>query len=352
MWIEKTKSGLRAVERYKVNGKWKRLTVPIEKDTPQARRRAMEALEEKSKATTQDATDTPLNRLAELYLEKKDCRESTRISLRGQFKNVYKIIDPETSIKELTSRSVRRMFLTSDLPPQTVNRAMAAFRTFASWLSDLEYTEENIGSKLTPIKYLTKEKDPETLYLEPDRLKDILSNLSGMPYYMTRFLALTGLRIGEAAALTTEDLDERYIHITKAYSDHSHTITAPKNPTSVRDIYVQPELRELLSEYLEWRRLDMMAYGIRPATLFYSRTGTIYQERYYRAVLHKFGVHPHMLRHTHVALLAEQGMTLEAIARRLGHSGTAITRKVYYHVTEKQKAKDEKAMEAIRIFCH
>jgi integrase len=56
-----------------------------------------------------------------------------------------------------------------------------------------------------------------------------------------------------------------------------------------------------------------------------------------------------MLRHTHVALLAEQGMSLEAIARRLGHDGTQTTKKVYYHVTEKQKQKDEEKMASIRI---
>jgi hypothetical protein len=42
-------------------------------------------------------------------------------------------------------------------------------------------------------------------------------------------------------------------------------------------------------------------------------------------------------------------MSLEAIARRIGHNGTETTRAVYYHVTQKQREKDEQAMAAVRI---
>ena len=60
-------------------------------------------------------------------------------------------------------------------------------------------------------------------------------------------------------------------------------------------------------------------------------------------------VTPHIFRHTHTALLAEQGVTLDAIARRLGHADSTITKSVYYHVTKKQRQKDEAALAAVRI---
>ena len=167
---------------------------------------------------------------------------------------------------------------------------------------------------------MTARKKIRNLYLEQKQLKNLLDQLNGkdqMAYYMTRFLALTGMRIGEASALTPEDVGDKYISITKAYDNMTYTVSVPKTKTSIRQIYIQPELRELLNEYLKWRNLDMMAYGLRPPTLFYSRRGGYYIERLYNRALPP-GIHPHMLRHTHVALLAEQGMSLEAIARRLG----------------------------------
>ena len=42
-------------------------------------------------------------------------------------------------------------------------------------------------------------------------------------------------------------------------------------------------------------------------------------------------------------------LSLEAIARRIGHKGTATTKAVYYHVTEKQRQKDEEKMAQIKL---
>ena len=49
---------------------------------------------------------------------------------------------------------------------------------------------------------------------------------------------------------------------------------------------------------------------------------------------------PHTLRHTHVSLLAEAGVPLETISRRLGHSGSKVTKEVYLHVTKRLEEQD------------
>ena len=349
MWIEKTKSGsLRAVERYLIDGKYKRVSVPISRDTAQARRAAQEELSKRMRASVCPTADKSLYEAIRDYLTTKECRESTRKYLEAEFRSIKDIME-DMPMSSLTPGFIKRAFTLWNKSPNVVNRAIIAFRTFSKWCYELEYTETDLGARLSLIKTMEKEKDPEELYLEADQLRSILDNLSGMPYYFTQFLALTGCRIGEACALTLEDVDEKYIHISKSFSDHTGEVTLPKNKSSIRDIYIQPELADLLHEYRQWRALNIMALGILPKTLFYSRTGTIYQERYYRNVLYKLGTHPHALRHTHVALLAEQGIPLDVIARRLGHSGTATTRKVYYHVTQKQKEKDEAAIAKVHI---
>lgn len=349
MWIEKTKTGLRLVDRIKVNGTTKRVSTSLEKDTPQAIRRARERLLEKSRENTQPITEMRLKEAVEDYLSlKTDCKASTIIDLRNQFKNAYLLLgDPK--LGELSSAMLRRAFFKAEKPPQTINRCIRAMRTFCSWCVDMEYLTENPMRNIKPLKEIKAEKSPEELYLEADKLQDLLDHLHDIPYYLTRFLALTGCRIGEALALLPEDIGDKYITINKSFYENSHQVTTPKNSSSIRQVFIQPELREMLNEFLHWRQIDIMAHGIRPKTLFYAHTGGYYRERYYRLLLHPHGVHPHMLRHTHVALLAEQGMTLEAIARRIGHNGTEITRRVYYHVTEKQKEKDECVMASIRI---
>lgn len=46
---------------------------------------------------------------------------------------------------------------------------------------------------------------------------------------------------------------------------------------------------------------------------------------------------PHSLRHTHTSLLAEAGVGLEEIMKRLGHTDYSTTRQVYLPVTKNIK---------------
>ena len=352
-WIEKTSSGgLRLVERVTdATGKQRRVTVPLEKDTPRARKAAENELFEKMRHISTPLTEMSLNQAVEEYFRIKKCRESTKTAQKTILKRAVEILGADTSLSALSHGTVMRAFLLSDFKAHTLNQTIGMFKTFSKWLYNMEYTSIDVGDRLQKVKDDRPEKDPESLYLEQKQLKNLLDQLNGkdqMAYYMTRFLALTGMRIGEASALTPEDVGDKYISITKAYDNMTYTVSVPKTKTSIRQIYIQPELRELITEFMKWRNLDMMAYGLRPPTLFYSRRGGYYIERLYNRALPP-GIHPHMLRHTHVALLAEQGMSLEAIARRLGHDGTQTTKKVYYHVTEKTKKKDEEKMAQIRL---
>lgn len=58
---------------------------------------------------------------------------------------------------------------------------------------------------------------------------------------------------------------------------------------------------------------------------------------------------PHALRHTHASLLLEKGMSVDAIARRLCHGDSRVTKEIYLHVTDKLKKEDNKTLEKIKI---
>lgn len=352
MWQEKLKNGsLRLVDRVKVGGKVRRVSVPLDKDTPQALRRATEALLEKTRQIAhreEKSAQIGLYGAIDDYIDLKDCRESTKMTVTSELKHAKDLFG-DVPLVTLTPALIRRTFYKSNLKISVVNRTLKHFKAFLRWAVEMEYIDANPAEHVRPMKDDKPDPDPSTLYLEPDALKALLSNLHGMSYYVTRFLALTGMRIGEASALTVEDVGEKYIGVTKSYSCNSYQVTAPKNASSNRDVFIQPELQELLTEYLKWRNLDLMARGIRPKTLFYNARGEIYSERNYADTIRPYGAHPHILRHTHVALLAEQGMSLEAIARRIGHRGTGTTRAVYYHATQKQRQKDEETMARIKI---
>lgn len=347
-WIDKTASGtLRLRERFQIDGKWKCISVPLEKDTPQARRKASEALEEKKKVILRPVEQKSLKSLMELYEAKKICKASSRKNTQNSLNGIYKIIGEVP----LDPAQINHKVMESNVKASTINNYLVIFRAFCRWCFKYGYLTEEIASRIVNIPDQKVKKDPDLKYLEKEELAAALDQLSGMYFYLSKFLVLTGCRIGEATALTLDDIDQDYVHVTRTLDEHGSR--SAKTRSSVRDVSIQPELSDLIKEYKQWRLLYMMSKGFRTDLLFFNTRGNhILRNEYNRALGRIKGpkhIHAHMFRHTHVALLAEQGIPLEVISRRLGHEDSRITKEIYFHVTEKMKQKDAEMIAKVRI---
>lgn len=348
MWIDQTKSGtLRMRERFKIDGKWQYVSVPLEKDTPQARRRATEALEEKKNAILHPTAKKPVKSLMELYMSKKDCRPSTMANVKRGLIEIYKVIGEMPMDPAL----INQKLLEYQKKPCTVNLYLRQFRAFLRWCFRYGYIAEDIAPRIVDIPDKVQKKDPDLKYLERDELAAALDQMSGMYLYLSKFLVLSGCRIGEAVALTMEDLDQEYIHVTKTYTEFG--IGEPKTMASRRDVSIQKDLADLLEEYKRWRLLYMVSRGIRTDLLFFSIHGNHIRRNEFSRALNRIQspkhIHAHMFRHTHVAILAEQGIPLDVISRRLGHEDSRITKDIYFHVTKQLKQKDAEIMANVKI---
>ena len=198
------------------------------------------------------------------------------------------------------------------------------------------------------------------LYLEKSELKKFLDEAKkdtrNFPFYMaTVIMAYTGMRIGEVMALQWEDIDmeNKVIHVRKDMfipNSNSYILQTPKTKTSVRDITISDTLIKEIKEY----RKKYLAFKMRSKTwdnigYNFVLTSVRFPGRMFgphavnswmitickRACMEK--INPHMLRHTHVSLLAESGVPLAVIKERLGHSSSVITEQIYLHVTKHQK---------------
>ena len=348
MWTEETKNGFRLVDRVKINGKTCRVSVPMARNTPQALRQAQGALLDKISMKERGIKERRFSGLVDAYIGQKEIKPSTELNIRTTLKSVSVILD-DPYVSGLTSQRIRNAFLESGKSPITLNYYMTILRPFLAWSYECGYIDSEITLK--PFKVRREKLPSSDLYLEPGELAEVLSQLKGMQYWICRFLALTGCRIGEAAGLTLSDIKDKYIEIRRTC--WRGEMLPPKSADSVRDVFIQDELREMLSQYMEWRRVYMMTTGIRTDLLFFSRHGNPAYHFYLNNQLKKIDIgknlHPHIFRHTHTALLAEQGVSLEAISRRLGHADSRITKEVYFHVTEKMKEKEEATIKEVRI---
>ena len=55
----------------------------------------------------------------------------------------------------------------------------------------------------------------------------------------------------------------------------------------------------------------------------------------------------HIFRHTHISKLAEIGVPLHVIQRRVGHASEKITREIYLHITNKMKSDTKDLLELL-----
>lgn len=151
--------------------------------------------------------------------------------------------------------------------------------------------------------------------------------------YRCLFLTLyyTGMRLGEALALTPSDVDfdNLEISITKTLPSGKERIpTTPKTEGSNRIIAIPSFLGEEIQDFINAR------YGIGSDDFIFPAAGQTVRERFYKYVA-KAGVkliRVHDLRHSHVALLIELNYQPLLIAERLGHDNVQTTLNTYSHL--------------------
>lgn len=156
-------------------------------------------------------------------------------------------------------------------------------------------------------------------------------------FYAFEMLYWCGLREGELLALTPADFDleNGNVSITKSYQrlHGEDVITDPKTPKSVRVVSMPPSLVEEMREYIG------SFYGIQPDDRLFEFTKYFLHHEMDRgskeAGVKRIRIHD--LRHSHVSLLINMGVSVEAIADRVGHESISITYRYAHLFPSKQQ---------------
>ena len=365
MWTEKTKNGkYKHVERYTdpVTGKEKKVSITTEKNTAQARKTAQRALLVKidNLLDARTISNITLSELREKWLndKRRTWKESSYGSEKRNSRKVVEMLGENCIANNLTARYVREHITSLDEDLSLANGRISVFKRMITWGFKNDYiSDKSYLDKLEKVATSTEtEEDIEEKYLESDEVTKLIKGMKKEPWItLTRFLVLTGLRIGEAFSLTAADIDlkNRHIYIISNYDYINKLTDTPKTPSSKRRVYIQDELLDFARELKKEALANKLIYG---SDLIFQRKGKplVYESYHYQlsTVSQKTlgrKITPHTLRHTHTSLLAEQGVDIETISRRLGHEDSQITRKIYLHVTKKMRKRDEMQVQSIRI---
>ncbi|MCY3078557.1 site-specific integrase [Aerococcus sp. JJEM-2022b] len=211
-------------------------------------------------------------------------------------------------------------------------------------------------AELPAVKYIT---DNNIVYYTKEELKTVLEALEKYApykwYVFFRILAYTGLRRGEALALTWEDIifHNSQLVINKNLTEGTDGlyVSNPKTLSSVRTISIDSETIKVLRRWKLKQAQEFLQLGIRVRNhnqLIFTQTekNEVINLTTPRNFFHKFCkkyklkfLKIHGFRHTHCSLLFEAGVPMNDVKERLGHSDIKTTMNIYAHVTPDSRKK-------------
>lgn len=276
-----------------------------------------------------------------------------RISLRSIIE-----ITGDAYLDNMTAGFVRKKFIASGRENRTLNGFLKIFKTFWLWCyrNDLVHSRE-VFDKLTPFQDTPKKERIQDKFLETDEMNRLLDAMTERRHFLiTRFLLLSGLRIGEFVALDKNDVRGDYIHVTRTYDANNKVLTDAKTFDSKRDVFIQSELREVVEEIRQYTKWQAQVCGYDSMVFFPDVDGGRFKYYTYSNYLREVServlnrrISPHALRHSHCSMLAKAGVPLEEISARLGHSDSRITREIYLHRMKEQKEQANRQLDALHL---
>jgi integrase len=223
-------------------------------------------------------------------IETLPIRKKTRANYRSALKNHIKPFLGEKKVHEITRQDVQKVI--KPLSPQTAHTVLAVLKTLYREAEDQGLIEYPPTLKVkAPTKIIRHRK----FITFPD-----LEKLDFGKYNtQIRFMALHGVRWGEAVVLTCDDVRNGRVYINK--SVHGSV----KSQSGVRSV---PQVSE---------------FALFPKT-----------PRPLRKVLDPHEITIHSLRHTYAYFLKSNGVHVTTAQKLLGHSDPRVTMAVYTRVLD------------------
>ncbi|MBO7169618.1 MAG: site-specific integrase, partial [Clostridia bacterium] len=281
----------------------------------------------------------PFVRYAEQYLAFQEGRikESSRYDIRSRLKNHICPFFGKTPIKDITPLMISEW--EKSLSRFSFGYKKTLFSTFGAVLSYAERYHDIINVMRKVEKPRRIEAKKEMQIYTPKEFEAFLAcveNPEHALFFHTLFV--TGMRLGEALALSWQDVDltERTIRVRKNISRKVHdegktyAVLTPKNAQSDRRIPIPV----FLAEKLKKRKKEQGAGGSflfgKDRPLSASTLTRAIEEAAEKAGVKRIRIHD--FRHSCASLLLHKKVNIVAVSRLLGHASVTQTLNTYGHM--------------------
>ena len=380
MWMEELPNGkFKYFERYKdpYTEKLKKVSVTLEKKTPQARNQAAILLQEKINKKLEDKNKNISDiTFKELYDEFEDnwkngVRESTIYAANHVKNEIFNQIEGDYLVRNIDRRLLQKVIdqlIKDGRSRNYTSKIKFKLNQIMKYALRMNYINSNemlfveLPRKITTSDDLKKKR---TKYLDQKEFNLFIKTLQKealRDYRLNKYiriakvLFLTGMRYGELAALSyKEDIDfsKKTIHIRHTYDFRLKKRTAPKTAKSDRIITAPQKVLDIIKEQI----LENTKNGFDTDSIFINTLGEPITSARVIIPLKNHGkklgidknITTHMFRHSHISLLAELGIPLTAIMDRVGHSDSKTTLEIYSHVTQKMVSDISSKLDKIKF---
>ena len=380
MWMEELPNGkYKFFERYKdpYTEKLKKVSVTMEKKTPQARNQAILLLQEKINKKLEDknknVSDITFKELYDEFEEnwKNGVRESTIYAANHVKNEIFNQIEGDYLVRNIDRRLLQKVIdqlIKDGRSRNYTSKIKFKLNQIMKYALRMNYINSNemlfveLPRKITTSDDLKKKR---TKYLDQKEFNLFIKTLQKealRDYRLNKYiriakvLFLTGMRYGELAALSyKEDIDfsKKTIHIRHTYDFRLKKRTAPKTAKSDRIITAPQKVLDIIKEQI----IENTKNGFDTDSIFINTLGEPITSARVIIPLKNHGkklgidknITTHMFRHSHISLLAELGIPLTAIMDRVGHSDSKTTLEIYSHVTQKMVAHISSKLEKIKL---
>lgn len=242
----------------------------------------------------------------------------------------------------------------TEITPKQVN-------TFILWLADQNYAAKTVKHHLSVISMICRkailegyiETNPAELVSVPTGLKKerrelpsdadmqkVIYSLDKTFGLFAYFILYTGLRKGEALALTYMDIANNEITVNKSvyFDGIQPKIKWPKTQAGMRKVPVLSPLEDILPNK-------------KTGPLFPGMSGGLMTESEYRTMWNQYtketGIEctSHQLRHAFATILFEAGINEKDAQEIMGHADISTTRNIYTHIREARQKRSVSKIE-------
>ena len=232
-------------------------------------------------------------------------------------------------------------------------RSMNLFSTIFEYAIRLGYMIDNPMMRvIKPARSQVKSrhiKDNVYTQEELDRFLKLAKDINPTVYTFFKLISSTGLRRGEALALTWHDIDfeKSTITVDKTLTV-GNKIGVPKTKTSNRTVPMTAGLKQVLLDYRKNRKIIFNKVFSYNANYFNINTPRYWLKQVYKLDPSLKQITVHGFRHTFATLLiANTNIKPKTVQMLLGHANVHMTMDIYTHIVEENKQDAIQAMKFI-----